>query len=50
MSNDISSEFTKLKNKQDGRKGYYAWKREKISEISPKDYGMFIQKKKKKKK
>ena len=50
MSNDISSEFTKLKNKQDGRKGYYAWKREKISEISPKDYGIFIQKKKSKKK
>ena len=46
MSSDISSQFTKDRNKTSGRKGYGAWKREKVDVISPKDYGMFLAKKK----
>ena len=47
MSNDISSEYTKMKNNNDGRKGYVFWKCEKEDIISPKDYGLFKINKKK---
>lgn len=46
MSKDITTEYTKTKNKEDGRRGYGGWKYEKESIISPKDYGMFLQRKK----
>lgn len=42
MSKDISTPFTKEKNKKCGRTCYYNWKREKETEISPRDYGMFL--------
>lgn len=45
MSKDISTEYTKIKNKEQGRHGYGMWKNEKESVISPKDYGMFLQRK-----
>lgn len=47
MSNDISSQYTKYQNKTTGRRGYYRWKREKETDISPKEYGMFLSKKRK---
>ena len=47
MSNDISSEYTKMKNINDGRKGYGFWKHEKVDIISPKNYGIFKINKKK---
>lgn len=43
MSKDISTEYTKEKNKKCGRKGYCNFKSEKETIISPKDYGMFLQ-------
>ena len=43
MSKDILTEYTKEKNKKCERKGYYGFKREKESIISPKDYGIFLQ-------
>lgn len=43
---DISTAYTKDRNKTCGRTGYHAFKREKVTAISPKDYGMFLQKKK----
>lgn len=48
MSNDISSQYTKDRNITAGRRGYGAWKQEKENEISPKNYGMFLAKKKEK--
>lgn len=45
MSKDISTEYTKELNKECGRKGYFSWKTEKITTISPKNYGMFLQRK-----
>lgn len=39
MSNDISTMYTKSKNIKAGRKGYGAWKKEKLTAISPADYG-----------
>ena len=45
MSKDISTQYTKEQNKECGRKGYYQWKHRKQDIISPKDYGMFLQKK-----
>lgn len=42
MSKDISTPFTKEKNKKCGRTFYYNWKREKETIISPKEYGMFL--------
>lgn len=42
MSKDISTPFTKEKNKKCGRTCYYNWKREKETAISPRDYGMFL--------
>lgn len=54
MSNDISTEYTKSKNKEEGRRGYLMWKRKKetviIFSTSPKNYGMFLQEKKRRKK
>lgn len=49
MSKDISTIFTKEKNERCGRKGYFGFKREKETVITPKDYGMFLQKRKYKK-
>ncbi len=46
MSKDISTQYTRTKNKEDGRRGYCMWKHEKVSVISPKDYGMFLHRKK----
>lgn len=43
MSKDISTEYTRERNKTMGRKGYGMWKSEKCTVISPKDYGMFLQ-------
>lgn len=50
MSKDISTQYTKEQNKECGRKGYGLWKHEKQDIISPKDYGMFLQKKGRRKK
>ena len=49
MSKDISTQYTKEENKKNGRRGYGLWKREKETAISPRDYGMFIQGRRKKK-
>ncbi len=46
MSKDISTQYTKERNKECGRKGYCGFKREKETVISPRDYGMFLQKRK----
>jgi hypothetical protein len=43
---DISTAYTKEKNKNCGRTGYCGFKREKVTNISPRDYGMFLQGKK----
>lgn len=45
MSKDIFTIYTKYVNKENGRKGYYNWKNENITIISPKKYGMFLNKK-----
>ena len=50
MSNDISTPYTKKQNQEKGRKGYCRFKREKETVISPKDYGMFLQEKRKRSK
>lgn len=42
MSNDISTMYTKNENQKTGRKGYYMWKREKETSISPSEYGGYI--------
>ena len=47
MSHDILTQYTKTKNKECGRRGYGMWKHEKLTKISPKEYGMFLQKKRK---
>ena len=44
MSKDISSQYTKEQNIKNGRKGYYNWKRENQTNISPKAYGDFLRK------
>lgn len=44
---DISTIYTKEQNKFCGRKGYFMFKIEKETNISPKQYGMFIQERKK---
>lgn len=49
MSKDISTAYTKERNKSCGRKGYSGFKIEKETVISPKDYGMFLEKRKRKK-
>lgn len=48
MSKDISTKFTNERNKTMGRKGYAMWKSEKITVITPKDYGMFLQRRRSK--
>lgn len=48
MSKDISTEYTRSKNKEEGRHGYGRWKREKITVISPQEYGIFLYKKRRK--
>lgn len=47
MSNDISTQYTKQCNLKEGRKGYCGFKREKVTNISPKNYGIFLQEKRK---
>lgn len=42
MSNDISTMYTKSKNVKAGRKGYGAWKKEKLTDISSAAYGDYI--------
>lgn len=42
MSNNISTMYTKDKNKKAGRKGYANWKTEKETVISPVAYGDYI--------
>ena len=48
MSNDISTQYTKERNKKCGRNGYYAAHREKQYIISPSEYGMFVTSKRRK--
>lgn len=47
MSNDISTMYTKDKNMKSGRKGYFNWKSEKETSISPASYGNYILQKRK---
>ena len=49
MSKDISTQFTKERNKECGRRGYGFWKKEKDDSISPRDYGEFLDKHKRRK-
>ena len=49
MSDDISTQYTKYLNKKCGRHGYYMAAREKVDVISPKNYGIFIQNRRKEK-
>ena len=44
MSKDISTQYTSEQNKISGRRGYGMWKHEKETVISPKHYGIFLQK------
>jgi hypothetical protein len=44
---DILTKYTEERNRQCGRKGYCGWKREKEDVISPRNYGCFIQRKRK---
>lgn len=44
MSEDISTLYTKKKNKECGRHGYSMWKQSKETNILPSNYGMFLQK------
>ena len=48
MANDIFTQYTKEQNKKCGRYGYLGATREKISHIEPRDYGMFVLNKKRK--
>lgn len=50
MSKDISTQYTKEENKKNGRRGYIGWKSEKDTVITPRDYGVFIQNQKRRKK
>lgn len=50
MSKDISSIYTRYQNNNTGRKGYFLWRETKNTVISPKDYGMFLQSRRKKRK
>lgn len=45
MSKDISTLYTRERNMKCGRKGYCLYDREKITVISPKNYGMFVSEK-----
>ena len=44
MIKDISTQYNRMNNKENGRRGYGMWKQEKDSVIAPKNYGMFLQK------
>lgn len=50
MNKDISTPYTKYKNKNCGRTGYGLFKKEKITDIPPNIYGMFLQEKRRNKK
>lgn len=43
MSKDISTIYTRYQNNNTGRRGYGFWKETKDTIITPKDYGMFLQ-------
>ena len=43
---NITTQYTRTQNKENGRRGYGNWKKEKITSIQPKEYGMFLEKKK----
>lgn len=47
---DVLTMYTKEQNQKTGRKGYIDFKREKEDIISPKNYGMFLNSRKKGKK
>ena len=48
MSNDISTPLTRQRNKTEGRHGWVGWQADKDRKISPRDYGEFVSKKRKK--
>lgn len=50
MSNDISTMYSKEQEKSCGRRGYVGWKADKEQNISPRNYGEFINKKRRKSK
>lgn len=50
MSNDVTTMYTKEQNKIDGRNGYLMAHKEKVTRITPKEYGMFISKRRKERK
>lgn len=50
MSKDISTMYSKEREKSCGRRGYVGWKAEKETSISPKNYGQFILNRKRRKK
>lgn len=39
---DFSYKYTRKRNSECGRKGYFAWKREKEENIPPADYGTLV--------
>lgn len=49
MSKDISTPYTKERNKKCGRNGYCMAHREKVNSICPSEYGAFLLNRKKKK-
>lgn len=44
---DVLTQLTKEENKKNGRKGYGAWKAERVDSPNPYIYGTFLSKKKK---
>lgn len=46
MIKDIFTEYTKDQNKTCGRKGYFNYDTQKITDIPPNQYGMFLNKRK----
>lgn len=50
MSNDISTPFTRQENKNNGRHGWVGWQSNKERQISPRNYGEFVSKRRKGKK
>ena len=42
MAKDISTQYTKHKNRNEGRTGYLFWKKTKDTIISPREYGIFV--------
>ena len=49
MSKDISTQYTKDQNNKCGRNGYCGAHKEKLTIITPSQYGMFLSKMKRKK-